>query len=314
MRRALALLDAPWKTSALSALATVALFQWLLPSLATSHSLLWPAALVLQRLGLPVAGLFGLLAIVLWFQQRNAPATPAEAATSEPADAHPPSVAQERTGKPAPIARPLRAPPNAIDAPRAPALARPAHWSLELLRDIEWKRFEELCAAYYREMRWRTETIHYGPDGGIDIRLYGKDATHPTAIVQCKATDRARIESVRALYGVMKSENIEQGMFLCRGGFPEQASDFATGKALELVDGKALLKKIRALPAAGQQRLLDVATEGEFLTPTCVACGSKMAPGDLLHYDRIARPKRRWRCPKCQHQLTVKLPSLDWQN
>lgn len=59
--------------------------------------------------------------------------------------------------------------------------------NLELLRKIEWRRFEHVCETIFKELGLRTETIPFGADGGIDIKIYNEDSTHPDAIVQCKA-------------------------------------------------------------------------------------------------------------------------------
>ena len=63
----------------------------------------------------------------------------------------------------------------------------PTEWSLALLQSIEWKRFEEVVAAYFRAKNFRCETLAYGPDGGVDGRLYFGDLPAPVGIVQCKA-------------------------------------------------------------------------------------------------------------------------------
>ena len=75
-----------------------------------------------------------------------------------------------------------------------PSLAKPTVWSLELLRAIEWKRFEDLCAAFYREKGIRCETTPLGEDGGVDIRLFqDENSDKATAIVQCKAWGKNRL-------------------------------------------------------------------------------------------------------------------------
>jgi hypothetical protein len=82
---------------------------------------------------------------------------------------------------------------------------KPTAWSLELLRRIEWKRFEELTAAFYRAIGLRSETIRCGADGGIDAKLFKGDSPDPTAIVQCKAWNArpVGVKPVRELLGVM---------------------------------------------------------------------------------------------------------------
>src|SRR5207244_3823033 len=44
-------------------------------------------------------------------------------------------------------------------------------WSLELLRRLEWRRFEELCTAYYEALGFTTTQARSGTDGGADIGL-----------------------------------------------------------------------------------------------------------------------------------------------
>src|SRR2546429_6059494 len=39
-------------------------------------------------------------------------------------------------------------------------------WSLELLRRLEWRRFEELCTAYYEALGFTTTQAPPGPPGG----------------------------------------------------------------------------------------------------------------------------------------------------
>src|SRR5690606_33117001 len=60
-------------------------------------------------------------------------------------------------------------------------------WTLHALRQLEWKRFELLCASYYDAVGFRSETLRCGADGGIDVKLYRGDMTEPVAVVQCKA-------------------------------------------------------------------------------------------------------------------------------
>lgn len=292
------------------------LCQWLLPTLAVGHPALEPTAVALRRLGLPVTGLFALLAAVLWFQRRQVavPSPTIRLGRAEPGlppSAETNSVALGRMGQSAAPA------PEPVDVTWSKVGRRPTCWSLELLQDIEWKRFEELCAAYCREMGWRAETRAYGPDGGIDIRLYDGDASHPKAAAQCKSTEWASVDSVRALCGVMADEKIPRGLFFCSGRIPKRAVAFAEKNSIEPVEGWLFLKKILALPAAGQRHLLAVATEGDFLTPTCVACGAKMALHEVVRDGGNGKVRWRWCCSNLshrRHELTTRPPSARWRS
>ncbi|MDB5802330.1 MAG: endonuclease [Rhodocyclales bacterium] len=187
-------------------------------------------------------------------------------------------------------------------------------WSLELIQSIEWRRFEDLCAEFYREKGIHCETTPLGPDGGIDIRLFqgegesgnsgvGADG-RTTAIVQCKAWgDRlVGVKPVRELLGVMTHEKIPKAFFMTSGSFTDDARSVATANRITLLDGKLFLAMIERLPEASQQSLLAFATQGDYSTPSCPGCGVKM----------IARDGARgtfWGCPaypECRHTLQMR--------
>jgi restriction system protein len=179
-------------------------------------------------------------------------------------------------------------------------------WSLDLLRALEWKRFELVCAAYFQAQGLRTKVAREGADGGVDIHLYREDATRPTAIAQCKAwnTYKVGIKPVRELYGVMAREGVAKGVLLTTGRFTKEAQAFPNGDDLYLWDGEQVLAKLRALPAEKQAELLRLATEGDFTTPTCPSCGIKMV-------ERTARVSGDtfWGClnyPRCKQTFKMR--------
>src|SRR5437016_2198056 len=99
-------------------------------------------------------------------------------------------------------------------------LDHPHSWSIDVVRRMEWKRFEILAAAYYRHLGFRVETVDHGPDGGIDATLYEGDAVTPYAILQCKAWDqRVDVKPIRELLGVMTHREVRRGFFLTRSDF-----------------------------------------------------------------------------------------------
>jgi restriction system protein len=153
-----------------------------------------------------------------------------------------------------------------------------SRWSLEVLNALEWKRFENLCAAYFEELGFRAKTVRAGPDGGVDIHLYAEGDSHPGMIVQCKAwrTRMVGVSLIRELFGVMTAGKVAEGIFATTGGFSDDANGFARGKNIHLINGEDFLAKLLALPPERQQALLKLATEGDFTTPTCASCGVKM--------------------------------------
>jgi restriction endonuclease Mrr len=174
----------------------------------------------------------------------------------------------------------------------------PQSWSIDILRMMDWKRFEILAAAYYRHLGFRVETVDCGPDGGIDATLYEGDAVTPYAILQCKAWDqRVDVKPVRELLGVMAHRAIRRGIFLATSDFTSDAKAFATPNRIECISGHALLSRVDALSSGVQRELLALACEGDWTTPSCPSCGVKTVV-------RTAKDGRRfWGCqsyPRCK--------------
>jgi len=192
---------------------------------------------------------------------------------------------------------------------RAHELAFPAHavdttqWDLHLLRALEWKRFERLCADYFREIGLRAEMQASGPDNGIDIRLYAPGQRQPGILAQCKSwkTYPVGVKPVRELLGVMTSERVAEGIVATTSTFTQDAKAFAMGKNIHLIDGEGFMEKLKALDPAVQQRLLARATEGDYTTPTCPSCGKQM----VMRKGTFGRPDF-WGCrnyPACHTTL-----------
>ncbi|MDX8396239.1 MAG: DUF2034 domain-containing protein, partial [Mariprofundaceae bacterium] len=157
------------------------------------------------------------------------------------------------------------------------SIGKPTEWSEELLGQIEWKRFEELCRAYFEAKGYTAKGTRVGADGGVDIELYKGKADKPAILVQCKAwKSKVGVKPVRELYGVMKASSVPQCVLMATNGFTSDAITFAKGKKYVLASGSSLLGMINQMPEDIQAKLLEVATEGDYTTPTCASCDTKM--------------------------------------
>lgn len=183
---------------------------------------------------------------------------------------------------------------------------KPAEWSIELIRNVEWKRFEDVCQQFYELKGIRSETTALGPDGGIDIRLFQDDSGKPTSIVQCKAWGEryVGVKPVRELLGVMTHEKVGKAFFMTSGAYTSEAKAIAEANCITLIDGAMLLMLIQRLPTQDRERLLSFATEGDYMTPTCPTCGLKMhavkGKGDRPDF---------WGCrsyPRCRQKLGMR--------
>jgi hypothetical protein len=178
-------------------------------------------------------------------------------------------------------------------------------WSLPLLKALEWKRLEQLCAVYFRTLKFRVEEATPGPDGGIDLRLFVGTAPQANILVQCKAWRNwvVGVKDIRELFGVMASECVGEGIFVTTSTFSQEAVAFARGKNIALIDGEDLLAKLRSLSAEDQVHILRLATEGDFMTPSCPSCGVK-----LLKRSPRNGGEAFWGCPRfprCRFTLRI---------
>jgi len=207
---------------------------------------------------LGVLGVVGLIAWAIWRHTRKQPESEA----------------------PTPVATPpatYRAASGRVNLMNRPDESRPT-WSQELLSELEWKRFEDVVAAYSMELGYEARTTRIGADGGVDVQLFQNGQSNPVMIIQCKAWDayKVGVKPVRELFGVMAADKVANGAFFTTGEFTAEAEEWAREKTIDLVSGREFLARIRQLPAAAQEKLLTIATEGDYTTPTCPSCGVKM--------------------------------------
>lgn len=281
------LLSAPWQISAVLAAIVFVVMRWIIPAQFNSP-ILAPLGHVLSGIAPAAAVIFLIVAAVSYFKNetlKHAPRDPIDHVI-EPAD---PSIAPE------------------IDWTRYSGKVtskqfQPTSWSLELLRTLEWHRFESLSAEYFRILGKRVETIHHGADGGVDARIYAHDSNVLEYAVQCKAwSDIVGVKPIRELFGVMAHESAGKGIFLTTSTFSNEAKEFAAGHndKLFLIDGQRFISMIEMLPDEKKAKLLAFATEGDYTTPTCASCGIKMVWQTKGNF---------WGCqnyPKCKSILRV---------
>ena len=196
-----------------------------------------------------------------------------------------------------------------VPSQRRPSRARSkldiAKWTPELLKQLEWRRFEELCAAYFEMMGFRTSIAQSeGDHGGIDIHLYAGGSDSASVLVQCKPWNayRVGIRPGRELRAAMASAKLGQGILVTSGRFTQEAVTFAGKENIELIDGAGLLGRFAALLPEQGLALLKFATQGDFLTPTCPACSIKMTSRTSTREGR-----KFWGCPnypRCKQTFT----------
>jgi restriction system protein len=163
---------------------------------------------------------------------------------------------------------------------------------------------EELSAAYFEELGFRTGLTHDRADGAVDISLYAAGADTASILVHCKAWDAypVGVKALHELRAAMTSANVAEGVMVAAGRFTPEARGFAARENIQLIDGAALLEKLAALLPEKALALLKFATTGDFLTPTCPRCSIKMTARKSTREGRMY-----WGCtnyPRCKQTFS----------
>jgi restriction system protein len=219
---------------------------------------------------------------------------------------HPPNTAQQH------FEQASNQQSNPLLSERSPKSAEkpintPTEWSAEVVRIIEWRRFEALVETLFQQTGFRTESQSHGADEGVDIWLFPVTPNSaPIGLVQCKHWNKKSVgvDKVRELAGVMASKKIGRAQFVTSSSFTPEAIRFAKESDINLIDRERLLSLITSRSVDQQAALLNIALEGEYWRPTCVNCGVKM----------VSRTPKKggadfWGCaafPKCKHMMNMK--------
>ena len=104
--------------------------------------------------------------------------------------------------------------------------------------------FEELVCNLLRKMGLDAEQTPLSGDGGVDIIAYSNEPLfRGKYLIQCKRYSSSVGEPViRDLYGTVLSQNATKGIVVTNSFFTKQATSFADGKIIELIDGDELGK------------------------------------------------------------------------
>jgi restriction system protein len=175
-------------------------------------------------------------------------------------------------------------------------------WTLDLLKHLEWRRFEELCAAYYEALGFKTR-LRGRADGAVEIVLCA-EPDRASVLVHAKAWDAYRIGigPLRDLRDAMAVASVRKGVLVTSGRFTREALNFAAQEHVQLIDGAGLLEKLLELNPEKSLALLQFTTQGDFLTPTCPACSVKM-----ISRRSIQGGRPYWGCvnyPRCKQTFS----------
>jgi hypothetical protein len=167
-------------------------------------------------------------------------------------------------------------------------------WSLDLLQQLDWKRFEELTRMIVTKGGYRAEVVSVSPQADVSLSIYnGGGRRKPDAMIRCPQWEKTRVgeDQLRLFFTDLLNRGLKQGTFITPGLFSSAAAAYARDHDLELIDGPAYLEMLERLAPEDRLYLLKLATAGEFFVPTCPLCGGKMEQrqSDAPHSERLPR-------------------------
>lgn len=184
--------------------------------------------------------------------------------------------------------------------------------SLESIRRLSWKEFEELLGEAYRRQGYSVrENAGSGPDGGIDLTIEREGRVY---LVQCKQYRAIKVDVrvVREMLGLLVAHGAQGAIIVTSGVFTREAAAFAEDKPIELLNGEKLAELITSLQAkstAPNSRVAPMPSTraGESKPPAasaleCPSCGGRLIIRQAQHGTRIG--SRFWGCsnyPRCHY-------------
>lgn len=118
-------------------------------------------------------------------------------------------------------------------------------FSIESFYALDPIAFEDTAKSLLIQMGFDATTTKASGDGGVDIvAMNEQPIISGKYVIQCKRYaigNNVGEPAVRELYGVMHSENANKGILITTADFTTQARAFAANKAIELINGHALL-------------------------------------------------------------------------
>lgn len=148
----------------------------------------------------------------------------------------------------------------------------------DVLEKMTWVQFEHLVGEGFRLQGYAVaETGGGGADGGVDLVLRrGREKF----LVQCKQwrAFRVGVDVVRELYGVMAAKGAAGGFVVTSGRFTDEATEFANGRNVVLVDGPKLFGLIRQAQAAASPAPSRVEPTDEVPVPAIPSCPTCSKP------------------------------------
>ncbi len=154
-----------------------------------------------------------------------------------------------------------------------------ARFSVPLLRQMDWKKLQELVTVMLTRAGFQTEIAYVRPDAAFALTvMHPSKGTRTDAFVQCPPWGNLSVDlnMVKELFNAVLAEGASRGIFITPGEFSDEARTFAAMRPLELIDGQSMLRSLLKMGEDEQEYYLKMATIGQYTVPSCPACSTRM--------------------------------------
>ena len=168
---------------------------------------------------------------------------------------------------------------------------------------MSWQEFELLVGEAFRRRGYGVrETGGGGADGGVDLILIRGTEKF---LVQCKhwKAFKVGVTTVRELYGIMAADGAAGGFVVTSGRFTAEATRFAEGRNIKLLDGSALTQLLREARTAGQAAVAVPARKDTSSAP------ARLDPTGPLESEPSAMSTQTNEivCPRCAKPMVLRV-------
>lgn len=155
------------------------------------------------------------------------------------------------------------------------------HWTPELIASLDWMRVAELVRAIAVHGGCELARSIVLEDGSVMFAMMEQPMTpHPRrALVKIMGWNEwgAMPEAVMRFAREVRTAQNARGVLISPGGFTPAALMAAQEHRIEAVDSAALYQVLLTLPAERSDFFFDIATSGDYTTPTCPVCLQKLS-------------------------------------
>jgi cytoskeletal protein CcmA (bactofilin family) len=155
------------------------------------------------------------------------------------------------------------------------------HWTPELIAGLDWMRVAELVRAIAAHSGCELARSMVLEDGAVMFAMIEQPMTaHPQrALVKITGWNEwgTMPEGVMRFAREVRTAQNARGVLISPGGFTPAALMAAQEHRIEAVDANALHQVLQGLPSERSDFFFDIATAGDYATPTCPVCLQKLS-------------------------------------